>query len=110
MLSPHSRVNVSVCRVRTTTSVPIDPFQPVLSTMPSDQVLKVIGNWNILRFSSSEEVLSNRICVVSKGDFDRTFEPVNVRVVAGSLVSFMLSHQWKELLGSPPFGLKIIIV
>lgn len=45
-----SAVDVSVRRVRSTTSVAIDPFEPVLSTVASDQVLEVVGLWNALGF------------------------------------------------------------
>lgn len=32
-------------------SIPVDPFQPVLGSMACGQILKVVGNWNILALS-----------------------------------------------------------
>ena len=107
---PHGRVNVGMSRVATTTSVPVYPLQPMLGTVTSDQVLEVIGDGNILGLSSSQEVLSNRVCIVPKRNLDGTFEAMDITVVAGSLVCLMLFHQRKELLGGPALGLKVIVV
>lgn len=46
-------VDVSMGRVRAATSVPIDPLEPVLSTVTSDQVLEVICDGEALGFLDS---------------------------------------------------------
>ena len=97
-------------RVAATTSIPVDPFQPVLCTVTGDQVLKVIGDRNILRLGSTQEILSDGVCIIPKRYFDRTLETVNIAVVASSLVCLVLPHQREELFSCPAFGLKVIVV
>lgn len=74
------------------------------------QVLKVVCHGNALGLCGAEEVLHDWVSVVAKGDFDGTFEAVDVTVVAGSLIGFVLFHERKQLLGSPALGLEVIIV
>lgn len=97
-------------RVATTTSVAIDPFQPMLGTMTSDQVLKVVRDWDVLRLGSSEEVLSDGVGIIPKGDLDGSFETMEITVITSTLVCLMLPHQRKKLLGGPAFGLKVVVV
>lgn len=117
-------MNVSRCCIRSSTSITIDPFQPVFSTMTGTvsmnlnleiysrcgQVLQVICDWKTLTFCSSKEVLHDRICIVAERNFDWSFETMNISIVAGSLICLMFSHQWNEFLCCPTFGLEIIII
>jgi len=48
--------------------------------------------------------------VITKADFDGTFEAVDVTIVARSLVCLMFLHKWNELLSRPAFGLKVVVV
>ena len=97
-------------RVTATASVSVDPLQPMLCTVASDQVLEIIRDWNVLGFSGPEEVLSNWVGIIAEGDLDWAFKPMNVTVVASSLVCLMLFHQGDELLGTPALGLEVIVV
>jgi hypothetical protein len=103
-------VNVAVSRVRSPTCVPVDPLEPMLSTMSGDQILKIIGGWDALSLSGTEEVFLNRVAVVAKGHLDGAFETVEVTVVAGPLVGLVLLHKRDELLRGPALGLEVIIV
>jgi len=51
-----SSVDVRMGSIRTSTSVSVDPLQPMLSTMAGDEVLKVICDWEAQALSCSEEV------------------------------------------------------
>lgn len=82
----------------------------MLSTVSRDQILEIICRWNALRLGGSEEVPSNRICVIAEGDLDWTLEAMQVTVVASSLVCLVLSHQWDELVCGPSLGLEVIVV
>jgi hypothetical protein len=97
-------------RVRSSASVPVDPLEPMLSTVASGQVLKIVGDRNTLSFDGAKEILLNWIAVVAEGDFDWALETVEVAVVTGSLISFVLLHQRNELFGGPALGLEVIIV
>ena len=97
-------------RIGTTTSVPIDPLEPMLSTVTGSQILQIVSGGNALGFSSTKKVPRDRIRVVAKGDFDRTFEAMDVTIVAGTLVGLMLFHKWDEFFGLPPLSLEVIIV
>ena len=88
-------------------SLPIDPLEPVLSTVTGNEILQVIGGWDVLGFGCTEEVLADGVGVVAEGDLDGTLEAVEVAVVAGTLVGFMLLHQWEQFLGSPALGLEV---
>ena len=107
---PHGGMDISVSGVTSTTSVSIDPLQPMFGAVASYQVLKVIRDGDILRFGSAEEVLGNGVGVVAEGDLDWTLKPMDITIVTGSLVCFMLPHQREEFISSPAFGLKVIIV
>jgi hypothetical protein len=61
-----SAVDVTVCRVRASSSVTIDPFQPMLSSVGRREILEIIGSWDALRFRSSQEVVLDWVCVVAK--------------------------------------------
>jgi hypothetical protein len=103
-------VNVSVGRVGTTAGVSVDPLKPVLSTVASDQILEIIGNWNVLGLDGTKEVLHDRVGVVAEGDLDGTVETVDVAVVAGTLVCLVLPHERDEFLSGPALGLEIVVV
>lgn len=107
---PHSGMNISVSRVTSTTSVSIDPLQPMLGAVASYQVLKVVCDGYVLRFGSAEEVLSDGVGVIAEGDLDWTLKSMDITIVTSSLVCFMLLHQREKLISSPAFGLEVIIV
>lgn len=67
-------------------SLPIDPLQPVLSTMTSDEILKIVGGRDTLRFSGTQEILHDRIRVVTEGNLDGTFETVEIPVVGWDII------------------------
>lgn len=113
--------------VRPTTGITVDPFQPMLGTMTSDQVLKIVCDRDVLALSSTEEVLHDGVfassavknvmidrsiltCVVAKANLDGSLESMKVPVVGGALVCLVLLHQWDELLSSPTLGLEIVVV
>ena len=83
-------VDVSVCRITPSTGVTIDPFQPVLSTMAGLEVLEIVRDGEALALHSSEEVLHDWVGVVAKGDLDWSLKSMNVTIITGSLVCFML--------------------
>lgn len=56
-----SRMDVSMGTVRSTAGITVDPFQPVLGTMTSDQVLKIVCDGNVLALGSTQEVLHDGI-------------------------------------------------
>jgi hypothetical protein len=103
-------VDVAVGRVRSPACVPVDPLEPMLSTVSSNQVLKIIGGWDALSFDGTEEVLLDRVTVVAKGHLDGAFETVEVTVVARSLVGLVLFHERNKFLGGPALGLEVIVV
>ncbi len=55
--------------------------------MASNKILKIIGGRDALRFGSSEEVLHDGVCVVSKRDLDWAFEAVDISTFAISNVT-----------------------
>lgn len=103
-------VDVSMSRIRSSTSVPVNPLEPMLSSVAGDQVLKVIGGRDTLSLDSAKEVLLDGVCVVSERHLDGSLESVDVAVVAGSLVGLVLLHKRDELLGGPALGLEVIVV
>jgi hypothetical protein len=105
-----SAMNVPMSRVRSPSSVPVDPLQPVLGTMTSDQVLEIVCGRNTLRLSGAKEVFFDRVGVIAERDLDRALEAVDVAIVAGPLICFMLLHERDELLGGPALGLEVIVV
>lgn len=48
--------------------------------------------------------------IVAERYLDGSFEAMNVSVVAGALISFMLPHQRNQFLGGPALGLKVVVV
>ena len=103
-------MDVCMSRVRPTTGIAVDPFQPVLGSMASDQILEIICDGNVLRLHGSQEVLHDWIGVVPEADFDWAFETMNVPIVASSLVGFMFLHEWDQGLGIPSLHLEVVIV
>ena len=95
---------------RSASSISIDPFQPVLSTVTCDKVLEIVGSRDTLRFRGTQEVLHDGVGVVAKGNLDWTLEAVDVTVVARPLVRLMLLHEGNELLRGPAFGLEVIVI
>ena len=96
--------------IRSTTSISVDPLEPVLGTVTSHKILQIVGDWEALGLSSSEEILHNRIGVVAEGDLDGAFKTVDVPVVASTLVGLVLSHERDQLLGGPTLALEIVVV
>jgi hypothetical protein len=78
-------VDVTMGGVATAAGIAIDPLEPVLRTVASNQVLEVVGRGDTLRLTRSQEVLFDRVCVVTERDLDRSLESMNVTVVAGTL-------------------------
>lgn len=66
LVNGTSAVDISVGRVRSTTSIAVDPLQPVLSTMSGNQVLKIVGGRNALCLDRSQEILLDRVGVVAE--------------------------------------------
>ena len=97
-------------RIRTTASVPVDPLEPMLSTVTGSQILQIVRGANALGLSGTKKVPRNGIRVVAKGDFNRTFEAMDVTIVAGTLVGLMLFHEWDEFFGLPPLCVEVVIV
>lgn len=82
LMNSTCAMDVAVRRVRSSTSVPVDPLEPMLSTVAGNQVLKIIGSRDALSFDGAKEVLLDWIAVVAKGDLDRALEAVDVTIVA----------------------------
>lgn len=82
----------------------------MLSTVASNEILKIVRDRDVLRLDRTEEVLHDRVGVVAEGDLDGTIETVNVTVVAGTLVCLVLPHERNELLGGPALGLEVVVV
>lgn len=78
-------VDVAVCRVGTTSSVSVDPLQPMFGTMASDQVLKVIRSGDALGLRGTQEVLLDGVGVIAKADFDWALESMKLPVIARAL-------------------------
>jgi hypothetical protein len=105
-----SAVDVSVRRVRSSTSVSVDPLEPMLGTMTSNKILKIVGGRDALSLSGTKEVLFDWVSVVTERDLDGSFKTMDIAVIAGPLVCFVLLHKRNELLGSPALGLEVIVV
>lgn len=105
-----SGVDVPVSTVTSATSVSVDPLEPMLSSVPSDEILQVIYDRNALGFGSPEEIVLDWVGVVTKRHLDGTLISVNVLVVRGTLVRLMLLHEWQQLLCRPALGLEVIVV
>ena len=107
---PHGGMDISVSGVTSTTSVSIDPLQPMFGVVASYQVLKVICDGDVLRFGSAKEVWGSWVGIVAEGDFDWALKPMDITIVTNSLVCSMLLHQREKFISSPAFGLNVIIV
>lgn len=59
----------------------------MLGTVACDKILKIICGWNALRLSSSEEVLHDWVCVVSKRDLDWALEAVDLSAYVVSIAA-----------------------
>ena len=103
-------MNVRVSRIAPPSSVTIDPFEPMLSTMASRKILKIIRSGDPLAFGCTKEVSSNRVSVVAERNLDRALESMDVSVVAGPLVCLVFLHQGQKLFYLPPFRLEIIVI
>lgn len=103
-------VDVTMRRVGSSTSVAVDPLEPMLSTMASLQVLKIVRDGNALSLNSTKEVLLDWVCVVAERHLDGSLKAVEIAVVAGALVSLMLLHKRKQFLGSPALSLEVVVV
>lgn len=86
---------------------PVDPLEPVLSTMTGDKVLQIICKWNALRLRCAEEVVADWVLVVAEGDLDWTLKAVKITVLASSLVCLMLLHQWDQFFCGPALGKEV---
>jgi hypothetical protein len=64
-------VDISMSRIRTTSSIAVNPFFPVAGSVSGFQVLEVVGYGDALGFDGAEEVLHNGVCVVAKTDWIR---------------------------------------
>ena len=103
-------MDVAVRRVRSSSCVPIDPFEPMLSAMAGNQILEVVSRGDALRFSGTEEVFLDWVGIVPKRHLDWALKTMNVAVVTCTLISLVLSHERDELLRSPALRLEVIIV
>lgn len=74
------------------------------------QILEIIRGWDALGVGGAEEVLRNRIGVVTKRDLDGALESMDIRVVTGTLVRLVLLHERKQFLSLPALGLEIVVV
>ena len=82
----------------------------MLSTVAGNEILKIVRDRDVLRLNRTEEVLHDRVGVVAEADLDRTFESMDVTVVARTLVGLVLLHEWNKLLSSPALGLEVVVV
>lgn len=103
-------MDVGVCRVRSAASVTVDPLEPVLSAMAGNEILQIIGGRDALALGCPQEILHDRVRIVTKRNFDWALEAVDIAVVAGSLIGFMLSHERNELLRCPALSLEVVII
>ena len=46
----------------------------------------------------------------STADLDRSLESMDIAIVAGSLIRFMLFHQRQQLLSGPSSGLEVVVI
>jgi hypothetical protein len=110
LMDSTSAMDICMCRVRSTSSIPVNPFEPVLSTVASDEVLEIVCGGDSLTLARTKEVLHDWIRVITKGDLDWALESMDITVVGCTLVGLVLFHQRNELLSSPAFGLEVVIV
>ena len=103
-------VDVCVSRIRSAARVAVDPLQPVLGTVSGDQVLQIIGDWDVLRFDCTEEVLHDWVGIVAKADFDWSLEAMYVAVLASPLVCLVFLHERNKSLGVPALHLEVVVI
>lgn len=82
----------------------------MLSTVSSDKILEIVRDWNVLALRGPQEVLHDRIAVVTEADFDWSVKTMKVSILAGPLIRLVLLHQRKKFLGGPALALEVIIV
>ena len=63
---PHVRMNIRMSRIRPTASVSVDPLKPMLGSMASLKILKIISSRDVLGLSGTKEVPCDGVCVVAK--------------------------------------------
>lgn len=102
-------VYVSVRRVTSTACVSVDPFEPVLCAVAGTEVLEVIDKGDALGLGGAEEVILDRIGVVTEGNFNGSLVTVDIWIYRVALVSLVLPHERKELISSPSLGLEVVV-
>jgi len=70
-----STVDISMSRVRATSSIAINPLLPVTGSMTSLEILKIVGHGDTLGLDGAEEILHDGVCVVAKADY---FDKISV--------------------------------
>lgn len=78
--------------------------------MTGFQILQIIRDGDVLGLNGTQKVLHDRVGVVSKADFDRSLETMDITIVARPLIGLMLLHQWDQRFGVPALHLEVIIV
>lgn len=48
-------MDISMSRIRTATGISVDPFEPVFSSVASDQILEIICGWDPLRLGRTQK-------------------------------------------------------
>jgi hypothetical protein len=66
-------------------TLPVDPLQPMLGTVAGDEILEIVCDRDVLRFDCTQEVLHDRVGVVTEADLDRALESMDVTVVVQPL-------------------------
>lgn len=102
-------VYVSVRRVASTACVSVDPFEPVLCAVAGTEVLEVIDKGDALGLGGAEEVILDGVGVVTEGNFNGSLVTVDIWVYRVALVSLVLPHERKELIGRPSLGLEVVV-
>jgi hypothetical protein len=77
---------------------------------PSLEILEIVRDRNAQRLRSPEEVLHDRVGVVSEGNLDRSLKAMDLGVLACSLIRLVLLHERNELFRGPALGLEVIVV
>jgi hypothetical protein len=79
-------VDVAMGGVAAAAGIAINPLEPVFRTMAGCKVLEIVGGGDTLRLTRSQEVLLDRVCVVTERDLNRPLKTMDITVVARSLV------------------------
>lgn len=66
LMDSSRAVDVTMSRVASASGITVDPLQPMLSTMASDQILKIVRGRDALRLSCAQEIVFDRIRVVAE--------------------------------------------